>query len=278
MANRIIIQGYSPGDVGYSIFQRDSDGQVYKPGAGTWEAFAQGSYANYVALEAAVDDLGRYIADIPAGINVEGDYNLIAFQRLGGAAAYGDSRVEARPFYWDGSALVLQSSFGKRIITALPNVAPNGNGGLPIISSGAIQANLSGNILGSVSGNITGSVANVTNPVTTGGFGGSADTLITALQTSINLLLTAVPDAAFIEGSVNDAGATTTAFNGDASLSATDGFYQNRWLIFTSGALKGLSQPILSYTGATRRFTFAAENAWIAAPVDTSTFIITGKA
>lgn len=78
-----------------------------------------------------------------------------------------------------------------------------------------------------------------------------------------------------INGSVNDAAATTTAFIGSAGLSATNDFYNGSVLVFTSGTLAGLARKITDYVGATKTITVA--DAWPSAPANGSTFLILGR-
>lgn len=72
-------------------------------------------------------------------------------------------------------------------------------------------------------------------------------------------------------GSVNDAGATTTSFISDLS-SATNNFYADRVIVFTSGTLAGVSRPIYSYTGATKTVTF--DEPLTSAPANGVTFML----
>jgi hypothetical protein len=79
---------------------------------------------------------------------------------------------------------------------------------------------------------------------------------------------------AFVSGSVNDPSATTTGFIGDSGLSATDDFYNDAFLVFTSGALAGLGRPISDYVGASKTFTVGG---FPAAPANGVTFVIIGR-
>ncbi len=74
---------------------------------------------------------------------------------------------------------------------------------------------------------------------------------------------------------VDDAGATTTVFIGDASLSAIDDFYNKALLVFVTGALAGEAEKIDDYVGATKSITMA--HAFAAVPADTDQFVILGK-
>lgn len=100
---------------------------------------------------------------------------------------------------------------------------------------------------------------------------------------TVNSLPDAVPGAAgglqtaFMgktSGSVNDAGASTTVFIGDSSLSAVDDFYNGSVLVFTSGTMR-IARRITDYTGATKTFTFGT--AFPAAPANGVTFDIIGR-
>lgn len=66
---------------------------------------------------------------------------------------------------------------------------------------------------------------------------------------------------------------TATSFTGGASLSATDNFYNDQEVLFTSGPLSGQRARILDYVGATRQFIFAG-GSFTAAPAAGATFQI----
>lgn len=76
-------------------------------------------------------------------------------------------------------------------------------------------------------------------------------------------------------GAVNDAGATTTVFIGDSSLSTTDDFYNGALLIFVTGTLAGVAEKINDYVGSTRSITM--DHAFPTAPSNTDQFVILGK-
>lgn len=82
-------------------------------------------------------------------------------------------------------------------------------------------------------------------------------------------------EGAVAAGSVNDAGATTTGFIGDNSLSSVDDFYNDMALVFTSGALANQSRRVDDYTGATRTFSFSS--AFTSAPANGSSFVVLGR-
>ena len=73
-----------------------------------------------------------------------------------------------------------------------------------------------------------------------------------------------------IPASVNDAGASTTAFITDLT-SAVDDFYNGRVIIFTSGALANQATNITDYAGATKTVTVTALTA---APANSVTFVV----
>jgi len=75
------------------------------------------------------------------------------------------------------------------------------------------------------------------------------------INNSAGKRLRLVSSAISIDGTVNDAGATTTQFIGDSGLSAVDNFYNDMILIFTDGALAGIARPVADYVGASRTFT-----------------------
>lgn len=79
-----------------------------------------------------------------------------------------------------------------------------------------------------------------------------------------------------VSASVNDAAATVLSFVGASTLSATDNIYVNSYLIFTSGALKGLARMITGYNGTTKVLSFT--EAWPAAAANAATFSIGGHA
>lgn len=75
-----------------------------------------------------------------------------------------------------------------------------------------------------------------------------------------------------VEGQVADVAATTTQFA--TNLTAPTTTYQHRLLVFTSGALNGLSRPIKDYTlsGGVGVLTFEASEAWPSVPQNGATF------
>lgn len=81
-------------------------------------------------------------------------------------------------------------------------------------------------------------------------------------------------EGAITAATVNDAGASTTAFIGASSLSSVDDFYNGMALVFTNGALANQTRKIDNYVGATRTFSFAS--AFTSAPANGSSFVILG--
>ena len=87
--------------------------------------------------------------------------------------------------------------------------------------------------------------------------------------------LVSVNDPVVISGSVNDAGATTTDFDGDGGLSSTDDFYNGSVLVFTGGTLKGIARKITDYVGSSRNLQFTSP--FPTAPANSDTFLILGR-
>lgn len=103
--------------------------------------------------------------------------------------------------------------------------------------------------------------------------GGEWDELIVTINTEADL---------DVDGSVNDAGALAGDFDGDAGLSATDDFYNDAILVFTSGALKGIARAISDYVGASRNLQFNgatgdADAPFPSAPANGDRFKILGR-
>ena len=73
------------------------------------------------------------------------------------------------------------------------------------------------------------------------------------------------------ESSVNDASATTTSFV-TALTSSVDDFYNDKVIVFTSGALTGQSRVIANYVGATKTMTM--DEPLTSAPANADEFII----
>lgn len=73
---------------------------------------------------------------------------------------------------------------------------------------------------------------------------------------SLGKQIRAVANKVAYEGTVNDAGASTTVFIIDSGASSVDDFYKEQTFTFTDGALAGQSRIVFGYTGASRTVTF----------------------
>ena len=73
-----------------------------------------------------------------------------------------------------------------------------------------------------------------------------------------------------LQGSVTT-GSTTSSIKGTGALSATDDFYNDRMLLFTSGDLQYQGKPITDYVGSSKTFT---TDPFTSAPASSDTFII----
>lgn len=103
--------------------------------------------------------------------------------------------------------------------------------------------------------------------------GGEWDELLITLNTEADL---------DIDGSVSDAGPLAGDFDGDSGLSATDDFYNNAVLVFTSGSLKGIAREISDYVGSSKNIQFngatgAADAPFPSAPANGDRFKILGR-
>lgn len=103
---------------------------------------------------------------------------------------------------------------------------------------------------------------------------------VAADATAINGSTTAATNAATFWGavvtsSVSDGSPAVTDFDGAVGLSATDNFYRDMVLVFTSGTLSGIPNRISGYTGSTRNFQFSSN--WVTAPANADTFEILGR-
>ncbi len=85
-----------------------------------------------------------------------------------------------------------------------------------------------------------------------------------------------------ISSSIPSGTPTAASFVGDSGLSTTDHFYERAFLVFTSGANKGLGRAISSYVGSTKTFGFtgtggASDAPFPTAPSTSDTFDILGR-
>lgn len=78
-----------------------------------------------------------------------------------------------------------------------------------------------------------------------------------------------------VSDAINDATPTTTAFDGSSALSATDDFYNGRFLLFVTGTFAGLAEEISDYDGTNKTITLT--NALSSAPANGDEFVIIGK-
>jgi subtilisin-like proprotein convertase family protein len=92
--------------------------------------------------------------------------------------------------------------------------------------------------------------------------------------TKVFTFATAWTNAPMPGDAFNMPGPTTTSFEGGASLSSVDGFYDGLALTFTSGPNQGQSRTVLTYTGSTKVFTFSSFDAWSEAPRLNDSFIL----
>lgn len=78
-----------------------------------------------------------------------------------------------------------------------------------------------------------------------------------------------------IDGTINDASATTTSFVVASSLSSSDDFYVGSVIAFTTGTLAGIARRITDYVGSSRTATVSP--ALPSAPANGVEFIIIGR-
>lgn len=162
-------------------------------------------------------------------------------------------------------------------------------GGNVVGSVGSVAGNVTGSVA-SVSGNVAGSVGSVVAAVETDAASRTAskatlsDLAGVALSTEIAALNdlssteveNAVWDASLAshnvagstgkavkqlkegviseDGSINDTSATTTSFVTNLT-NATDGFYHDKMIVFTSGSLSGQARHVENYNGTTKQIT-----------------------
>lgn len=88
----------------------------------------------------------------------------------------------------------------------------------------------------------------------------------------------AVTNGGIIASSVSDSTPTATEFDGATGLSATNDFYNNCTIVFTSGTLQGIMCRVTDYVGATRTFTISTQPSPLpSAPADGDYFLIVGR-
>ncbi len=261
MANEILF----PFDTGRSVYVMvfSATGTIWNTAGAALETYAGGSITDYdIALSELGTASGLYQGSMPAV--TAGVYNIVVCERSGASPAQTDAKIGQGLVYWDGTELIY-----------FPN-------------SPAIDA--SGNVAGDViewNGTAVATVDTAGYPVVTVKDGtGAGELNLTSGVVDANAVqisgdstaadkMEAFFEGAVTTGSVNDAAASTTDFDGDAGLSATDDFYNGLVLVITSGTLVGLARRITDYVGASKNFTFAA--AWPSAPANSVTFIILGR-
>jgi hypothetical protein len=78
----------------------------------------------------------------------------------------------------------------------------------------------------------------------------------------------------FIQGAVNDAGATTTDFDTNGFTEASNDHFNGHWIVFITGALKGQARRVRDYVGSGQNMIF--DRPWTEAPANTDQFLILG--
>lgn len=78
-----------------------------------------------------------------------------------------------------------------------------------------------------------------------------------------------------IFGSISDAGADADDFDGNSGLSSSDDFYNGCALVFTTGALAGITRKISDYVGSSRNLQFTT--AFPTSPTNGDKFVIIGR-
>ena len=204
------------------------------------------------AIAAAVD---TEVASVLAAVDTEvGDIRtrvLLALPAVAPAANGGLGTVDANNYIAgiagtknqlddlnDLSAAQVNAEVDTALDTAIP--APTA-GSINERIKTMDDADIPGRLPAALSGGKMDSVADVT---AISGDTTAADKLEAALDGTVT-------------GTVNDAGATTTAFITDLT-SAVNDFYKNRIITFNTGALAGQQREITAYTGATKTVTVAA--------------------
>jgi hypothetical protein len=86
----------------------------------------------------------------------------------------------------------------------------------------------------------------------------NANVLSISASTAAATALRELYKGAVVEGSISDTTPGAADFTAAAGLSATDDFYNNMLLVFTSGTLMGYVARINDYTGTTRSIALSA--------------------
>ena len=91
-----------------------------------------------------------------------------------------------------------------------------------------------------------------------------------------DLAVTLFPDGSFVTSAVDDVSATTTVFDTDLT-NAIDDLFNNAFLVFTDGNLRGVSRKISGYDGTTNVGRITLATALPSAPADNDPFMIVGR-
>lgn len=261
MANEILV----PYDTGRAVYVLvfSAAGTIWNTsGTPALEAYNGSNIADYdIALSELGTASGLYQGSMPAV--AAGIYTLVACERSGGSPAQTDAKIAQASVYWTGTALVHFPN--SPAIDSSGNVAADviewkgataatvDAAGYPVVTvkdgTGTGELNLS-------SGVVDANIVQISGDAT------AADRLEAMFD-------------GVVTGSVNDAGASTTDFDGDSGLSSTNDFYNGSVVQFTSGTLAGLCRKVSDYTGASRNFVFAS--ALPSAPANGVTFNILGR-
>lgn len=200
---------------------------------------------------------------------------------LNAAGSAGDPWATALPgLYGAGTA-------GRLVGRSLPDILAGGAGGLMIAGSnaattfagltvtGALTATNAGNDI-TLGATTLGAIADavldedMTAHQTFGTLGGTIGDPGGSSNTIWGLTSSIYSAAVAITGSVNDAAASTTAFN--TNLTQVDDYWNDALLTFTSGALSGQTAPILDFANVNGRITLS--EAVTSAPANGVTFSI----
>jgi hypothetical protein len=260
MANEIVF----PHDTGRTVYMMvfSATGTIWNTAGAALETYAGGSITDYdIALSELGTASGLYQGSMPAA--TAGFYTLVICERTGGSPAQTDAKIGIAQVYWTGTAMIYFPN--SPAIDSSGNVAADvvewkgttaatvDTAGYPVVTikdgTGAGELNLA-------SGVVDANVVQVSGDATAGD----------RLEAFLDGVLT---------GTVTDASASTTDFDGDAGLSATDDFYIGSVIQITSGTLAGLCRRVSDYTGSTKNFTFVS--AWPSAPANGVTFNILGR-
>lgn len=163
-------------------------------------------------------------------------------------------------------------------LTALPNAAADAAGGLVVSDAGGLDADtLASNVAAILADTGTDGVA-VSAAAIAAIVDAVWDEATIGHSTSGSfgkLLIDNLGDIPKIDGTINDAAATTTSFVVASSLSSSNDFYNGSVIAFTDGALVGIARRITDYVGSSRTATVSP--ALPSAPANGAAFIIIGR-